>query len=69
MINGYGPTEETTFSLCYEIGDTIEEGTDIPIGRPIGNSTAYILNHKLELAPVGVMGEIYVGSGVGAGIS
>ena len=66
MINGYGPTENTTFSLCYEVGDRMEEGMDIPIGRPIGNSTAYILSEALELVPVGVRGEIYVG---GAGVA
>lgn len=58
IINGYGPTENTTFSLTYDI----KEATDlIPIGKPISNSTAYILNEKLQLQPVGVVGEIYLG--------
>jgi len=58
IVNGYGPTENTTFSLTYDI----KEVSDIiPIGKPISNSTAYILNEKLQLQPVGVIGEIYLG--------
>jgi len=59
IVNGYGPTENTTFSIC-KIIDTIYED-DIPLGRPINNSTAYILDNKLELVPAGVAGEILVG--------
>lgn len=40
--NGYGPTENTTFSTCFHIEKTYDHS--IPIGRPIGNSTAFILN-------------------------
>jgi amino acid adenylation domain-containing protein len=58
IINGYGPTENTTFSLTYDISDVTEI---IPIGIPISNSTAYILNDHLQLQPVGVVGEIYLG--------
>ena len=58
IINGYGPTENTTFSLTYDISDVTEI---IPIGTPISNSTAYILNDHLQLQPVGVVGEIYLG--------
>lgn len=58
ITNGYGPTENTTFSLTYEIQN---EFTNIPIGSPIHNSTAYILDSKLKLQPIGVVGEICVG--------
>lgn len=58
IINGYGPTENTTFSLTYEIKEVSDL---IPIGKPISNSTAYILNEKQQLQPVGVVGEIYLG--------
>ena len=58
IINGYGPTENTTFSLTYEIKDIINT---IPVGRPISNSTAYILDNAGHLCPVGVRGEICVG--------
>lgn len=64
LINGYGPTENTTFSTTYVI-DRVE-GDDIPIGRPLRNRTVYILNELLGLCPVGVTGEICVG---GAGLA
>ncbi|RBL90283.1 non-ribosomal peptide synthetase [Chitinophaga flava] len=55
IINGYGPTENTTFSLTYRINAPL---TDIPIGKPISNTTAYILDEQDALVPVGVTGEI-----------
>ncbi|WP_459209775.1 amino acid adenylation domain-containing protein [Aquimarina rhabdastrellae] len=58
IINGYGPTENTTFSLTYDIP---EEKDNIPIGYPISNSTAYILSDSLGLQPIGVIGEISLG--------
>ncbi|RAJ77621.1 amino acid adenylation domain-containing protein [Chitinophaga dinghuensis] len=58
IINGYGPTENTTFSLtCRMTGDM----KDIPIGRPISNSTVYILDDHHALLPLGATGEICVG--------
>ena len=65
IINGYGPTENTTFSLTYSI-DSIEEGGSIPIGKPLNNRSAYILNEEQQLLPIGVTGEIYLG---GAGVA
>ena len=59
IINGYGPTENTTFSTTYSINGDYE--SSIPIGRPIHNSTVYILNSKHELQPIGAIGEICVG--------
>lgn len=59
IINGYGPTENTTFSVCHRINTTYE--TNIPIGKPVSNSTAYIVNRAGYLQPVGVPGELYVG--------
>ncbi|HEY0065826.1 MAG TPA: amino acid adenylation domain-containing protein, partial [Flavisolibacter sp.] len=58
IVNGYGPTENTTFSLAHNIG-TVQE--NIPIGKPLSNSTAYILDAQQQLVPVGVVGEICVG--------
>ncbi|MFK2815470.1 plipastatin non-ribosomal peptide synthetase PpsC [Bacillus subtilis] len=57
--NGYGPTENTTFSTCLHIQKTYE--LSIPIGRPVGNSTAFILNQWGVLQPVGTVGELCVG--------
>ncbi|MCZ8519473.1 non-ribosomal peptide synthetase [Paenibacillus caseinilyticus] len=66
LWNGYGPTENTTFSTCHKIEDT--RGEAIPIGRPIGNSTAYIVSPVGRELPVGVPGELFVGGdGVGRG--
>ncbi|MCX6584832.1 MAG: amino acid adenylation domain-containing protein [Candidatus Aminicenantes bacterium] len=59
VINGYGPTENTTFSITHRIQEDYQE--NIPIGKPIGNSTAYILDEHGYLAPLGVPGELYVG--------
>ncbi len=59
VINGYGPTENTTFSICYPIQDTHLH--DIPLGYPVANSSVYILDTQLKLVPVGVEGEIYLG--------
>lgn len=66
IINGYGPTENTTFSTSYLVEK--EFSGRIPIGKPIHNSTAYIVDLYGNLQPVGMPGEIYVGGlGVAAG--
>ncbi|WP_213427997.1 MULTISPECIES: amino acid adenylation domain-containing protein [Paenibacillus] len=59
VINGYGPTENTTFSACLIIEKEYEKS--IPIGQPISNSTAYVLNRFGGLQPIGVVGELCVG--------
>jgi amino acid adenylation domain-containing protein len=64
VINGYGPTENTTFSTTYLIDREYE--SNIPIGKPISNSTAYILDKYKKPVPIGVAGELFVG---GDGIS
>ncbi len=59
IINGYGPTENATFSTTYLIEK--EFVYNIPIGRPIANSTAYIYDKSNRLVPIGVVGELVVG--------
>lgn len=61
LMNGYGPTENTTFSACHLIPEVDAGATSIPIGRPIENSTAYVLDAAMQPVPVGVLGELYVG--------
>jgi amino acid adenylation domain-containing protein len=61
LINGYGPTENTTFTCCYAITDPSQIGISVPIGRPIANTQVYVLDSHLQPVPVGVPGEIYVG--------
>ncbi|PAD65391.1 non-ribosomal peptide synthase [Bacillus siamensis] len=59
LYNIYGPTENTTFSTFYEIKHDFSQ--PIPIGKPITNSTAYIIEKNGGLAPIGVPGELCVG--------
>ncbi len=62
LINGYGPTEGTTFSCCYPIPtDLADTSISIPIGRPIAHTCAYILDARREPVPIGVSGELYIG--------
>ncbi len=68
VINGYGPTEGTTFTCCHRMihGDTIEGS--VPIGKPIANTRAYILDAHKNATPVGVPGDLYAaGEGVARG--
>ena len=67
IINGYGPTESTTFTCCYPIPKQL--GTkikSIPLGKPIANTQVYILDKYLQTVPVGVSGELHIG---GAGLA
>ncbi|HIK07101.1 MAG TPA: amino acid adenylation domain-containing protein [Trichormus sp. M33_DOE_039] len=67
IINGYGPTENTTFTCCYTVND-ICQGNTVPIGRPINNTQVYILDSHLNPLPVGVPGELYIaGDGLARG--
>ncbi|WP_446033163.1 amino acid adenylation domain-containing protein [Pseudomonas frederiksbergensis] len=59
LLNGYGPTEATTFSTTYAI-KTAGAGS-IPIGRPVGNTRVYVLDAYQRPAPIGVAGELYIG--------
>lgn len=61
IINEYGPTETVVGCCIYEVKVKDEESGPVPIGRPIANTGIYILDKELELAPVGVAGEIYIG--------
>ena len=59
LVNGYGPTETTTFAVCHVCEDPTE--TRVPIGRPIANTTVYILDAHLGPVPIGIVGELYIG--------
>lgn len=66
LVNGYGPTENTTFSTTYEIDSDFD--SRIPIGKPIANSQAYILDETMSPLPLGVEGELYLaGDGIAMG--
>ena len=67
IINGYGPTESTTFTCCYPIPRQIDANIEsIPIGCPISNTQVYILDAYLQPVPIGVPGELHIG---GAGLA
>ncbi|MBV9008673.1 MAG: amino acid adenylation domain-containing protein [Verrucomicrobia bacterium] len=59
LINGYGPTESTTFACCHTI--TGGETGAIPIGKPIANTSVYILDENLRRVPIGAAGELCIG--------
>ncbi|WP_370451132.1 amino acid adenylation domain-containing protein [Corallococcus sp. CA049B] len=61
LVNGYGPTENTTFSTTHTLTRDTSPTSSVPIGKPIGNSTAYVLDTHGDVAGVGVPGELYVG--------
>ena len=60
LINGYGPTESTTFACTHEIEEE-ERERSIAIGRPIGQTEAYVMDGAGELSAMGAMGELYLG--------
>ncbi|HVF48580.1 MAG TPA: amino acid adenylation domain-containing protein, partial [Pyrinomonadaceae bacterium] len=61
LLNVYGPTESTTFATAEEIEAVDAGAVTLPIGRPIANTRAYILDQEMSIVPVGVSGEIYIG--------
>jgi len=68
LINGYGPTENTTFSCAYTVPSPDEIDASLPIGRPIANSTAHVLDADFQLVSPGTAGELFVGGdGLGRG--
>jgi non-ribosomal peptide synthetase component F len=75
LINGYGPTESTTFTCCYPIPREIPDRIgSIPIGRPIGNTRVYVLDDRLDPVPFGIPGSCTSGAtawraGTGTGLS
>jgi amino acid adenylation domain-containing protein len=61
VINGYGPTENTTFTCCHAMRHPVSLEHTVPIGRPIANTSVYLLDEHLRPVPLGVPGELYAG--------
>ena len=61
LINGYGPTENTTFTCCHSMRYAGQAEEPIPIGRPISNTRVYILDEQMRPLPAGETGELYAG--------
>ncbi|OBQ39962.1 MAG: non-ribosomal peptide synthetase [Anabaena sp. MDT14b] len=61
FFNNYGPTENTVVTTSGQILPAESDSKFPPIGRPIANTQVYILDRYLQLLPIGVYGEIYIG--------
>lgn len=63
IINHYGPTETTVGTLIYNIMDRgfNDSLNNVPLGRPLPNTRTYILDTSMQLVPIGVAGELYIG--------
>ena len=61
LLNGYGPTEATTFATTFDVRLLAADAERVPVGRPIANTEVYILDDRRNPVPVGVTGEIYLG--------
>jgi thioesterase domain-containing protein/acyl carrier protein len=61
LLNVYGPTESTTFATWHQV-DRLDDGAaSVPIGRPVANTTVYVLDEGRQLVPGGVGGELCLG--------
>ncbi|HET6978710.1 MAG TPA: amino acid adenylation domain-containing protein [Pyrinomonadaceae bacterium] len=61
LINGYGPTENTTFTCCCPMSSLSPEAISVSIGRPISNTQVYLLDQQMRPVPAGVAGELFIG--------
>ncbi len=60
IVNGYGPTENTTFTCCHVMTRPVESAT-VPIGEPVGGTRVHVLDESLRPVPYGQVGELYAG--------
>ena len=68
LMNGYGPTENACFTVCYDIQQLDDSAFTVPLGFPVSNNACYILDKHQQLVPVGVAGELYAsGDGIALG--
>lgn len=61
LVNGYGPTENTTFTCCYVMNNHSQMIRPVPIGRPVANTKVYLLDANLQPVAVGLPGELFAG--------
>lgn len=61
LTNGYGPTENTTFSICHHFQLPLPTDRPVPIGQPVSNSEAYVLDEHMHPLPIAVEGDLYLG--------
>lgn len=60
LIHAYGPTESTVIATTWPVDD-VPGGGSLPIGRPIENTQAYVLDERQQLVPIGAEGELCIG--------
>ncbi|MFF3941721.1 amino acid adenylation domain-containing protein [Streptomyces phaeofaciens] len=61
FVNGYGPTEATTFAVCGPIESVPADAVSVPIGRPVANTACYVLDEDLKPVADGTPGELFIG--------
>jgi amino acid adenylation domain-containing protein len=61
VVNAYGPTENTAFTTCHVMKSARKETGSVPIGKTIENTDVYVLGRNMEVVPIEVIGEMYVG--------
>jgi amino acid adenylation domain-containing protein len=61
LVNGYGPTEATTFAVCLTARREHLEGGSVPIGFPISGTPVWVLDSEFDQVPAGEAGELYIG--------
>lgn len=61
LHNGYGPSENATFSTTYRADRLPDDAPGVPIGTAVTNTTLHVLDEELHPVPIGVAGELYVG--------
>lgn len=61
VVNGYGPTENTTFTTCHTIVREDLDRVSVPIGRPIANTSVLVLDDRGRMVATGIPGELYAG--------
>ena len=66
LTNGYGPTENTTFTTTHTVGAGAEITGPLPIGRPIAGTRVFVLDRNARLVPPGAVGQLYA---AGAGLA
>ncbi|MEY9855931.1 amino acid adenylation domain-containing protein [Catenulispora sp. GAS73] len=68
VVNGYGPTETTTFASSFRMRDRFHGGGTVPIGTGLDDTDLYVLDEKLHPVPAGEVGELYIaGTGLARG--
>jgi amino acid adenylation domain-containing protein/non-ribosomal peptide synthase protein (TIGR01720 family) len=66
VVDGYGPTEATTFATSYRMAGPGSVPDVVPIGRPLDNMRVFVLDERLAAVPIGVAGELFI---AGAGLA